>query len=149
MLSGAYLQTESVCSAVPSFFWRSFPQSHSPQQSLITNFWPSAPTDIDAAYENPRSDRIFLFKGRQTSSMSQEHSPSLIHGHEQQTFVSLLSVIPAGRRVWAYNGYTPVQGYPKKLSSFGLPRGVRKIDAALHDVSSGKTFFFVGRYYFT
>ncbi|XP_075876056.1 collagenase 3-like [Nelusetta ayraudi] len=99
-----------------SFFWRSYPQSYSPQQSLITNFWPTAPTNINAAYENPRSDRIFLFKGR---------------------------------RVWAYNGYSPVQGYPKKLSSFGLPRGVKKVDAALHDVNSGKTLFFVGRYYFS
>lgn len=67
--------------------------------------------------------------------------------HSAIAFVSLL-VIPAGRRVWAYSGYNPVQGYPKKLSSFGLPRGVRKIDAALYDVNSGKVLFFVGKYYF-
>ncbi len=41
-----------------------------------------------------------------------------------------------------------VHGYPKKLTSFGLPRGVRKIDAALYDVESGKTLFFVDNYYF-
>ncbi|XP_030293061.1 collagenase 3-like [Sparus aurata] len=99
-----------------SFFWRSYPQSNTPQQSLITNFWPNAPIHIDAAYENRQSDRIFLFKGR---------------------------------RVWAYSGYEPIHGYPKKLNRIGLPRGVRKIDAALYDVESGKTLFFVGDYYFS
>ncbi|XP_068577300.1 collagenase 3-like [Cebidichthys violaceus] len=97
-----------------SIFWRSYPQSNTPQQSLITNFWPNAPTNIDAAYEH--SDRVFLFKGR---------------------------------KVWAFNGYDRVRGYPKKLTSFGLPRGVRKIDAALYDVESGKSLFFVGSYYFS
>ncbi|XP_070772986.1 collagenase 3-like [Enoplosus armatus] len=99
-----------------SFFWRSYPQSRTPQQSLITNFWPNAPINIDAAYESRHSDRIFLFKGR---------------------------------RVWAFAGYDPVRGYPKKLSNFGLPRGVRKIDAVLHDVESDKTLFFVGNHYFS
>ncbi|XP_028276684.1 collagenase 3-like [Parambassis ranga] len=99
-----------------SFFWRSYPQSNTPQQTLITNFWPNAPVNIDAAYENPQSDTIFFFKGS---------------------------------RVWAFTGYRPVQGYPKTMNSFGLPRAVRKIDAALHDVASGKTLFFVGNYYFS
>ncbi|XP_044078700.1 collagenase 3a [Siniperca chuatsi] len=99
-----------------SFFWRSYPQSSTPQQSLITNFWPNAPINIDAAYESQQSDRIFLFKDR---------------------------------RVWAFSGYDPVRGYPKTLTSFGLPRGVKKIDAALYDVKSGKTLFFVGNYYFS
>lgn len=53
-----------------------------------------------------------------------------------------------GGRVWAFNGYQPVRGYPKKLSSLGLPSSVRKIDAALYDVESGKTLFFVDDYYF-
>ncbi|KAI3373050.1 hypothetical protein L3Q82_006395 [Scortum barcoo] len=35
-----------------SFFWRSYPQSRTPQQSLIANFWPNAPINIDAAYES-------------------------------------------------------------------------------------------------
>ncbi|KAF1378938.1 hypothetical protein PFLUV_G00195700 [Perca fluviatilis] len=99
-----------------SFFWRSYPQSNTPQQSLITNFWPKAPTHIDAAYESKQSDRVFLFKDR---------------------------------RVWAFAGYNLVRGYPKKLSSFGLPRSVKKIDAALYDVESGKTLFFVDRIYYS
>ncbi|TDH04605.1 hypothetical protein EPR50_G00134540 [Perca flavescens] len=99
-----------------SFFWRSFPQSNTPQLSLITNFWPKAPTHIDAAYESQQSDRVFLFKDR---------------------------------RVWAFAGYNRVRGYPKTLSSFGLPRSVKKIDAALYDVESGKTLFFVDRSYYS
>ncbi|XP_044226444.1 collagenase 3-like [Thunnus albacares] len=99
-----------------SFFWRSYPQSRTPQQSLITNFWPNAPVNIDAAYESRKSDKIFLFKGR---------------------------------KVWAFAGYDSVRGYPKTLTSFGLPRSVEKIDAVLYDRDSGKTLFFVGKYYFS
>ncbi|XP_029956629.1 collagenase 3-like [Salarias fasciatus] len=51
-----------------SFFWRSYPQSNTPQQTLITNFWPSAPAGIDAAYES--SDRVFLFKDRKVWAFS-------------------------------------------------------------------------------
>ncbi|KAG8008202.1 Collagenase 3 [Nibea albiflora] len=99
-----------------SFFWRSYPQSSTPQQSLIRNFWPDAPTNIDAAYESQQSDRIFLFKNH---------------------------------KVWAFNAYTLERGYPKTLTSFGLPRTVKKIDAALYDVESRKTLFFVGDKYYS
>ncbi|XP_020486860.2 collagenase 3-like [Labrus bergylta] len=54
-----------------------------------------------------------------------------------------------GRKVWAFSGYKPVRGYPKKLTIFGFPRGVTKIDAALYDAESGKTLFFVGNNYFS
>ncbi|XP_034405478.1 collagenase 3a isoform X3 [Cyclopterus lumpus] len=96
--------------------WRSYPQSRTPQQSLITSFWPDAPSNIQAAYESRHSDKIFLFKGR---------------------------------RVWAFSGYNLVRGYPKRLTSFGLPRALKKIDAALYDVESGKTLFFVGGQYYS
>lgn len=99
-----------------SFFWRSYPQSNTPQQTLITNFWPGAPVNIDAAYESRRLDSVLLFKDR---------------------------------RVWAFNGYDLVRGYPKSISSFGLPENVKKIDAALYDVDSGKTLFFVGSQYYS
>ncbi|KAM7374848.1 hypothetical protein PAMP_007483 [Pampus punctatissimus] len=52
-------------------------------------------------------------------------------------------------RVWAFSGYDLVSGYPKRITSFGLPRSVKKIDAAMYDVDSGKTLFFVGRYYYS
>uniref|UniRef100_A0A667XKC6 interstitial collagenase n=1 Tax=Myripristis murdjan TaxID=586833 RepID=A0A667XKC6_9TELE len=98
------------------FFWRSHPQRREPQQSLIQNFWPRAPINIDAAYESPESDNVFLFKGR---------------------------------KVWAVSGYDVVPGYPKRLTDIGLPYSVKRIDAALFDVDSRKTLFFVGKYYYS
>lgn len=53
-----------------------------------------------------------------------------------------------GQRVWAFNGYDLVPGYPKKLSSFGLPTKVKKVNAALYDAKSLKTLFFVGNNYY-
>lgn len=52
------------------------------------------------------------------------------------------------RKVWAFSGYDLVPGYPKSISSFGLPTSVKKIDAALYDVESAKTLFFVDRNYY-
>ncbi|XP_032390192.1 collagenase 3 [Etheostoma spectabile] len=54
-----------------------------------------------------------------------------------------------GVKVWAFSGYDLVSGYPKTLSSFGLPKSVKKIDAALYDAESGKTLFFVGSSYYS
>ncbi|XP_040906703.1 collagenase 3a [Toxotes jaculatrix] len=99
-----------------SFFWRHYPQSSTPQQSLITNFWPDAPVSIDAAYESQLSDSVLLFKDR---------------------------------RVWAFRGYDLVQGYPKSISSFGLPKTVKKVTAALYDADKGKTLFFVDSNYYS
>ncbi|KAG8008201.1 Matrix metalloproteinase-18 [Nibea albiflora] len=99
-----------------SFIWRTHPLRDTPYQSLISVYWPSAPTDIDAAYENQETDSVLLFKDD---------------------------------TVWAYSGYDLVSGYPKPMSSFGLPESVKKIDAVLHDEESGKTLFFVGEEYYS
>ncbi|XP_047464026.1 collagenase 3-like [Mugil cephalus] len=99
-----------------SFFWRSYPQSNTPQQTLITNFWPNAPVNIDAAYESQALDSVLLFKDR---------------------------------KVWAFSGYDLVRGYPKSISSFGLPKQLEKVDAAVYDPESGKTLFFTGSYYYS
>ncbi|TKS83771.1 Collagenase 3 [Collichthys lucidus] len=99
-----------------SFIWRTHHLRDTPEQSLITAYWPDAPTDIDAAYESRESDSVLLFKGD---------------------------------RVWAFRAYDLVSGYPKPISSFGLPESVKKIDAALHDEESGKSLFFVGNEYYS
>lgn len=153
----------SKCSCVLSFFWRSYPQSGTAQRSLITNFWPKPLTNIDAAYESQQSDKIFFFKG----ILSKYLCEVLIWRHFHTRLFSLsenwkkhwkrllfsanlifIFFLPAGRRVWAFTGYDLVPGYPKTLTSFGLPKGVRQIDAALYDTESGKTLFFVGSKYF-
>uniref|UniRef100_A0A672NEN1 interstitial collagenase n=1 Tax=Sinocyclocheilus grahami TaxID=75366 RepID=A0A672NEN1_SINGR len=53
-----------------------------------------------------------------------------------------------GRQVWAFNGISLVPGYPKTLSSFGLPSSVRKVSAAVHVRSSGKTLLFIDKVYY-
>uniref|UniRef100_A0A673MR45 interstitial collagenase n=1 Tax=Sinocyclocheilus rhinocerous TaxID=307959 RepID=A0A673MR45_9TELE len=54
-----------------------------------------------------------------------------------------------GRQVWAFNGINLVPGYPKTLSSFGLPSSVRKVSAAVHVKSSGKTLLFIDKVYYS
>lgn len=50
--------------------------------------------------------------------------------------------------MWAFSGYDLVSGYPKPISSFGLPKQLKKIDAALYDEHSGKTLFISGHKYY-
>lgn len=41
-----------------------------------------------------------------------------------------------------------VQGYPKNIyHSLGFPQKVKKIDAAVHEDETGKTYFFVANEY--
>ncbi|XP_048036888.1 collagenase 3-like [Megalobrama amblycephala] len=47
-----------------TIFWRRSP-SRSVSKLLIKSFWPNAPDNIDAAYEDPVQDKVFFFKGRQ------------------------------------------------------------------------------------
>ncbi|KAK2870922.1 hypothetical protein Q8A67_023449 [Cirrhinus molitorella] len=98
-----------------SFLWFSSPRRNEAKLP-IKSFWPSAPENIDAAYEDPVEDIVFLFKGQ---------------------------------RVWAFSGNDLEPGYPKPLSSFGLPESVKKVDAAVHDSNSGKTLLFSDKYYFS
>uniref|UniRef100_A0A8C4X4Y9 Collagenase 3 n=1 Tax=Erpetoichthys calabaricus TaxID=27687 RepID=A0A8C4X4Y9_ERPCA len=75
------------------FYWRLHPQL----------------TNIDAAYESPEKDLVFIFRGI---------------------------------KMWAINGYDLVEGYPKYIHKLGLPKSVRKIDAAVHIRETGKTLLF-------
>ncbi|TRY56327.1 hypothetical protein DNTS_031858 [Danionella cerebrum] len=54
-----------------------------------------------------------------------------------------------GQQFWAVKGTTTQSGYPKALSTFGFPSYVRKIDAAVHVKSTGRTLFFVGSKYWS
>ncbi|XP_067288579.1 collagenase 3-like [Pseudorasbora parva] len=54
-----------------------------------------------------------------------------------------------GKQVWAFNGNSVEPGYPKPLSSFGLPPSVAKVSAAIHDKTSGKTLLFFDIYFYS
>lgn len=45
------------------FFWRLHPQMVEAELVLLKSFWPELPNKIDAAYENPIKDLVFIFKG--------------------------------------------------------------------------------------
>ncbi|KFV87416.1 Stromelysin-1 [Struthio camelus australis] len=54
-----------------------------------------------------------------------------------------------GDQYWAVNGYNIQPGFPKPIQNLGFPRSVRKIDAAVHDQNTKKTYFFVGHKYWS
>ncbi|XP_039714692.1 stromelysin-1 isoform X5 [Pteropus medius] len=45
------------------YFWRRSLWRPEPELHLISTFWPSLPSHLDAAYEVPSKDTIFIFKG--------------------------------------------------------------------------------------
>ncbi|KAF7700950.1 collagenase 3-like [Silurus meridionalis] len=53
-----------------SFFWRSHPQFTGIEQYLIKFFWPQLPNNIDAAFEDPSADLVYIFKGQKVWALS-------------------------------------------------------------------------------
>ncbi|XP_062872526.1 collagenase 3 [Trichomycterus rosablanca] len=58
-------------------------------------------------------------------------------------------IIFSGINMWALNGYTLVKGYPKYIHKLGLPKSIRKIDAAVYIYDTGKTLFFTDEHYWS
>ncbi|KAF4082318.1 hypothetical protein AMELA_G00150180 [Ameiurus melas] len=52
------------------FFWRRHPQMPQTEQFLIKSFWPELPDDIDAAFEDPSTDLVYIFKGQKVWALS-------------------------------------------------------------------------------
>uniref|UniRef100_A0AAY5EJT3 Collagenase 3 n=1 Tax=Electrophorus electricus TaxID=8005 RepID=A0AAY5EJT3_ELEEL len=50
-------------------------------------------------------------------------------------------------KMWALNGYNVVEGYPKYIHKLGLPKSIRKIDAAVYIRDTGKTLLFTDEDY--
>ncbi|XP_061576201.1 collagenase 3 [Cololabis saira] len=60
-----------------------------------------------------------------------------------------LVIIFSGIKMWALNGYDLVDGYPKYIHKLGLPKTVRKVDAAVHISDTGKTLLFSEEHYWS
>uniref|UniRef100_A0A8C9Y115 Collagenase 3 n=1 Tax=Sander lucioperca TaxID=283035 RepID=A0A8C9Y115_SANLU len=60
-----------------------------------------------------------------------------------------LVIIFSGIQMWALNGYNLVNGYPKYIHKLGLPKKIRKIDAAVHIRDTGKTLLFTDEDYWS
>ncbi|XP_047451208.1 collagenase 3-like [Mugil cephalus] len=56
-----------------------------------------------------------------------------------------------GRQYWGIRARTKtlLSGYPKPITSLGLPSSVSKVDAAVHVPTTGKTLFFVNNKYWS
>uniref|UniRef100_F6VC12 Matrix metallopeptidase 1 n=1 Tax=Callithrix jacchus TaxID=9483 RepID=F6VC12_CALJA len=75
----------------------------------------------------------------------------ILHAHKSLlpgTAMNLPTEMKSGNKYWAVQGQNVLHGYPKDIySSFGFPRTVKHIDAALSEENTGKTYFFVGNKY--
>lgn len=49
--------------------------------------------------------------------------------------------------MWVLNGYDIVKGYPQSIAKLGLPKKIKKVDAALHFGDKGKTLLFTDEEY--
>uniref|UniRef100_A0AAY5EK95 Collagenase 3 n=1 Tax=Electrophorus electricus TaxID=8005 RepID=A0AAY5EK95_ELEEL len=58
-------------------------------------------------------------------------------------------IIFRGIKMWALNGYNVVEGYPKYIHKLGLPKSIRKIDAAVYIRDTGKTLLFTDEDYWS
>ncbi|CAB1348048.1 unnamed protein product [Coregonus sp. 'balchen'] len=54
-----------------------------------------------------------------------------------------------GIRMWALNGYSLVEGYPKYIHKLGLPKTVWMVDAAVYIPDTGKTLLFSEEHYWS
>lgn len=52
-------------------------------------------------------------------------------------------IVFKGAKYWVINGYEVTKDSPKSIYDLGFPRTVRRIDAAVHDENTDKTYFFV------
>lgn len=61
---------------------------------------------------------------------------------KQYKYTKRVFCVYTGIRMWALNGYNLVDGYPKYIHRLGLPKTVKKVDAAVHIKDTGKTLLF-------
>ncbi|XP_064191899.1 72 kDa type IV collagenase [Anguilla rostrata] len=57
------------------------------------------------------------------------------------------TVFFAGNQMWIYSASTLEKGYPKRLSSIGLPADLQRVDAAFSFPKNKKTYIFAGDKY--
>lgn len=128
-----------LASGLCRFYWRLHPQMPEPEQTLIKSTWPTIPNKVDAAYENPEKDQVMIFSGGSRCAFG---FVLLVFFVWMVFKTRPLFFIWTGIRMWALNGYNLVDGYPKYIHKLGLPKTVRKVDAAVHIRDTGKTLFF-------
>ncbi|RXN18864.1 collagenase 3-like protein [Labeo rohita] len=104
-------------------------------------------------YTLPRDDRYYWKKGYYSGLSLHEIKstwPSIDSVDAAYEFSDRdVSFLFKGQQYWAVRRSTTLPGYPKPITNFGFPSYVRKIDAAVHVKSVGRTLFFVGTEYWS
>ncbi|NWV00018.1 MMP13 Collagenase, partial [Upupa epops] len=142
----------------PRFFWRLHPQLVEAELVLLKSFWPELPNQIDAAYENPLKDLVFVFKGKKVWALNGydivEGFPKRIHEmgfpkamrrvdaavHVRDTGKTLFFT---GNKFWSYDEEEEAMdaGYPRLIEEEFAGVGDR-VDAVYQ--RRGYLYFFNG-----
>ncbi|XP_005378044.1 PREDICTED: stromelysin-1 [Chinchilla lanigera] len=138
-------------------FWRKSLRTLEPEFYLISSFWPSLPSRVDAAYEVISKDTVFVFKGNQFWTIRgpevQAGSPRSIY---TLGFPATVKKIDAAMSIkqkmktyffvedqyWRFDEQKAAMepGFPRKINE-DFP-GVEKVDAAFE--AFGFFYFFSG-----
>eukprot|EP00064_Thunnus_orientalis_P000477 superscaffoldBa00000025_g478 len=99
------------------YYWRKSTSFHGIRLIKVSTKW-SGINHVDAAFEVPYKDVVYLFEGRQ---------------------------------YWGIraNAKTKISGYPKSITTLGLPSSVSKVDAAVYVPTTRKTLIFVNNQYWS
>uniref|UniRef100_A0A673LFI5 interstitial collagenase n=1 Tax=Sinocyclocheilus rhinocerous TaxID=307959 RepID=A0A673LFI5_9TELE len=140
------------------FFWRRSP-SRTVTQLPIKSFWASAPDNIDAAYEDPVQDKLFLFKGKQVwafnGSNLERGYPKTLSSFGLSSLVRKVSaavydknsgktLLFVDKVYYSYDERAKKmdRGYPQQVES-GFPGLTGKVTAA--HMSNGYIYLYSGR----
>nr|XP_033804892.1 matrix metalloproteinase-18-like isoform X1 [Geotrypetes seraphini] len=138
--------------------WRKVPQKSPAEEILIEQFWPSLPSGIQAAYEIPEKDQVFLFKGTKYWALS---GYDIVQGYPKSIytlgFPRTVKTIDAAvydedaqkiyffvaDQYWSYDEerHTMDKGSPKRIKD-GFPGIGQKVHAVFQN--NGLLYFFSG-----
>ncbi|XP_078401959.1 collagenase 3-like [Cetorhinus maximus] len=99
-------------------------------------------------------DGIFwrkLYQRQDVTSVPIKHIFPNIHSVDAAVELKNRDVVALfkGSMYWLIRGFKTLEGYPKSIRSFGFPRSVTHIDAALYIKETRKVLFFVGNEYWS
>nr|ADD84682.1 matrix metalloproteinase 13 [Ictalurus punctatus] len=138
------------------FFWRIHPQLTETDQYLIKFFWPELPDNIDAAFENPSTDLVYIIKGQkvwalsgydvvQRLSLSSFGLPDTVKKIDAAVYDvdTEKALFFLGKSYYSYdvNGKVMDRGFPKPVEQ-SFPGMTTKVTAAFQE--NGNTYLFSG-----
>ncbi|XP_069495142.1 matrix metalloproteinase-18-like [Ambystoma mexicanum] len=141
-------------------FWRKIPDNSEVRSYLVETFWPSLPSGIEAAYENPVADEIYFFKGFKYwafsgTDMLQGYPKIIYHLGFPGTVKKIDAAVYdedtrktyffAGNKYWSYDEETKSmeKGFPKRIID-DFPGLVQNILAVFQN--DGLLYFFKGKW---